>query len=161
MVIVSDTSPVSNLLRIGNLDLLPQLYGRIIIPSMVWSELMVLKRLGCDVSALENADWLEIKTPAQAEYVIVLSATLDPGEAEAIALAKEFDADLLIIDEKDGRMVAQREGLEIVGTLGILLEAKRRKIIPLVAPLMSALQDQARFRINQALFKEVLRLAGE
>lgn len=161
MVIVSDTSPVSNLLRIGNLDLLPRLYGRIKVPSMVWSELMVLKRRGHDVSALENADWLEIKTPAQREYVIKLSATIDPGEAEAIVLAHELDADLLIIDEKDGRKAAQREGLEIVGTLGILLEAKRREFIPLVAPLMYALREKARFRISQALFEEVICLAGE
>lgn len=161
MVIVSDTSPVSNLLRIGALNLLPQLYGRVVIPSMVWSELMVLKKLGHDISSLENAGWLEIKSPGRPLYATELSTMLDPGEAEAISLALELGADLLIIDEKDGRLAAMREGLEIVGTLGILLEAKRREIIPLVTPLLYALREQARFRIGQALFEDVIRLAGE
>ncbi len=161
MVVVSDTSPVSNLFRIGMLHLLPDLYGSVVIPKTVWQELLVLEKLGHDISDLIHADWLDIQNPSASSTLFILNDDLDPGEAEAIALAKEIGAELLIMDEKTGRAVAQREGLAIIGTLGILLEAKKQKHLASVAPVMLDLQRKARFRISPALFQEVLRLAEE
>ncbi len=161
MVVISDTSPISNLFRIGMIQLLPILYGKVIVPTMVWKEVSVLQKLGHDISELTKATWLEIKSPSQSGVEYILQDDLDAGEAEAIALAQEIGADLLIIDEKTGRAVAQREGLCIIGTLGILLEAKQKNQITLIEPLMNDLRTKARFRISPALFEEVLRLAGE
>ena len=121
----------------------------------------MLEKLGHDISGLAHATWLDIQSPSISSIPFLLNDDLDPGEAEAIALAKEIGADLLIMDEKSGRAVAQREGLAIIGTLGILLEAKKQKHLDLVAPVMLDLQATARFRISPALFQEVLRLAGE
>lgn len=161
MVIVSDTSPISNLFRIGMLHLLPDLYGTVVIPKTVWQERLVLEKLGHDISELTHATWLDIRSPSTSSLSLLLNDDLDPGETEAIALAREIGADLLIMDEKTGRAIAQREGLSIIGTLGILLEAKKQKHLDLVAPVMLDLQATARFRISPALFQEVLRLAGE
>lgn len=123
--------------------------------------MLVLEKLGHDISELTHAAWLDIQSPLTSSIPFLLNDDLDPGEAEAIALAKEIGAELLIMDEKSGRVVAQREGLSIIGTLGILLEAKRQKHLDLVAPVMLDLQTKARFRISPALFQEVLRLASE
>jgi predicted nucleic acid-binding protein len=161
MVIVSDTSPLSNLFRIGMLHLLPDLYGSVVVSKTVWQELLILEKLGHDISELTHAAWLDIQSPSVSSIPFLLNDDLDPGEAEAIALAKEIGADLLIMDEKSGRAVAQREGLSIIGTLGILLEAKKQQRIAMVKPVMLDLQTKARFRISPALFQEVLRLAGE
>lgn len=143
------------------LHLLPDLYGTVVIPKTVWQEMLVLEKLGHDISELTHAAWLDIQSPLTSSIPFLLNDDLDPGEAEAIALAKEIGAELLIMDEKSGRVVAQREGLSIIGTLGILLEAKRQKHLDLVAPVMLDLQTKARFRISPALFQEVLRLASE
>lgn len=161
MVVVSDTSPVSNLFRIGKLHLLPDLYSEILIPKMVWQELLVLEKIGYDIAEIRRAEWLTVKDTSSSGIKFILNDDLDPGEAEAIALAKEIGADLLVIDEKHGRSVAQREGLSVIGTLGIILEAKSQNLLTTVAPIMVELQTSARFRISPALFQEVLLLAGE
>ncbi|MEO6037934.1 MAG: DUF3368 domain-containing protein [Saprospiraceae bacterium] len=161
MVVISDTSPVINLLRIGKLHLLTALYGKIVIPTMVWHELVALQRLGYDLSELTNAPWLEVKSSSSSDFLSKLKDELDPGEAEAIALAKEISADLLIIDEKAGRSAARREGLEIIGILGILLEAKHRGLIDLIKPILEDLIQIARFRISPALFAELVQVASE
>lgn len=161
MVVISDTSPISNLLRVSKLHLLTEIYGEVVIPSIVWSELAVLQRQGHDISQLSNATWLEVRSPSPSDFLAKLKMELDPGEAEAIALAKEISADLLIIDEKAGRDVAHREGIAIIGILGILLEAKHRGLIDSVKSVIEDLRQVARFRISPVLFEEVLRLAGE
>lgn len=161
MVVISDTSPISNLLRIGRLHLLAAIYGKVVVPNTVWSELSILQQQGQDIFELTNSAWLEVRSPSPSDFLTNLKSELDPGEAEAIAIAIEIGADLLIIDEKAGRTVAHREGLEIIGILGILLEAKHRGLIDLVKPVMEDLRQVARFRMSPILFEEVLRLAGE
>ena len=86
---------------------------------------------------------------------------LDEGEAEAIALILEKRGDLLLIDERKGRRVAQREGVAVIGLLGVLLEAKRRGIIPSLRETVGRLQTTAGFRISDALRERLLSEAGE
>ena len=117
MIVVSDTSCISNLLTIGHAELLTRLFGEVIIPPAVDKE---LRRFH---SVIPN--FLKVVTPTQSSLLVRLSRELDTGEAEAICLASELRADRLLIDEKVGRRVAQREGLAVIGIVGVLVTAKQ------------------------------------
>ena len=158
MLVVSDTSPVTNLLQIDQLDLLRLLFGEIIVPESVFAELYELPRQRV---ALDSESWIHIQLVTQPELVGALQAELDAGEAEAIALAVELKADYLLIDERKGRAKAESLGLRIVGLLGILVQAKRSGHIPMVEPLLLDLRQKAGFRIHPDLYKRVLQAAGE
>jgi hypothetical protein len=117
MRVVSDASALIALGQVGRLDLLPALYGSIAIPSGVRDELRSaeLQRL------LANpGSWLEVRPATPAPLLRALEADLDAEEAEAISLAVQVKADLLLIDERRGRAVATRLGLKVLGTLGVL-----------------------------------------
>ncbi|MEQ1746350.1 MAG: DUF3368 domain-containing protein [Saprospiraceae bacterium] len=161
MVVVSDTSPISGLYRIGQLHLLKRLYQRVIIPNAVFEELLQLRDFGYDLTEVLEADWIEIKSPSSAHSVADLQKVLDSGEAEAIALAQEIHADVLLIDEQKGRAVAKREGLRIIGLLGVLTEAKAEAHISLIKPLLDRLIAEANFRVSKSLYDLVLEQAGE
>lgn len=163
MIVVSDTSPLSGLAIAGYLSLLPQLYGRVIIPVAVADE---LKRGGQDeprITEVLAPDWIEVRQPQDLALVEALQVehNLDRGESEAIALALELKADELLIDERLGRREASRLGLSITGLLGILLVAKRRGLIGEIRPVVNALIDEAGFRVSSQLYAEVLAVAGE
>ncbi len=91
----------------------------------------------------------------------MLKADLDLGEAEAIALALELNADRLLMDERLGRAAAIRAGLQVTGVLGILIAAKRNNLIPEVKPLLNALIEQVGFWIDERLYAEVLQAVSE
>ncbi len=130
MIVVSDTSGISNLQTIGCAGLLPALFGRVAIPPAVLQE---LQRFHNDL----------------------------PPFLEVIALALELRADRLLLDEAVGRAVARREGLRLVGVVGVLLAAKRRGPVPIVRPLLDRLRSEAGFRISRDLHGGALREAGE
>ena len=88
-------------------------------------------------------------------------AQLDPGVSEAIALALEINADLLLIDERRGKTEANRLGIRITGLLGVLVEAKQQALIPAVRPLMDDLIAASQFRVSQALYNQILAMVGE
>lgn len=161
MTIVSNTSPLSNLAKVGQLILMQQLYGTILIPTAVYEELLD-ERAGETVNtAVESAKWLQIKAVQNQELVDELRNRLNAGEAEAIVLAIEVEANCLLIDERLGRQAATGLGLNIIGVLGILLEAKRQDLITSVKPLMDDLVTQANFRISKQLYIDVLKTANE
>lgn len=161
MIVISDTSPISGLYRIGHLHLLQSLYGQVLIPLAVMEELQRLSNFGYDLAEMTQATWLEVRQPSDLKKVQSLLEKLDEGEANAIALAQEINADFLLIDEIKGRQIAKAEGLRVVGLLGILLEAKSFGLIPAVKPLVDKLIVTANFRVDNRLLQEVLSLAGE
>jgi predicted nucleic acid-binding protein len=93
--------------------------------------------------------------------VTALQRDLDRGEAESIALALELRADLILLDEQEGRHAAQHMGLSTTGVVGILLEAKVSGHVASVRPHLDALRNEAGFFLSEALCQEILRLAGE
>lgn len=158
MVVVSDTSPITNLIQIDALHLLRALFGRVIIPHAVFQE---LKQVPGHDEVLSQAEWIEHIPATPGPLLSELLAELDEGEAEAIALAIQFHADILLIDESTGRSVAERHGLRLTGLLGVLLRAKKAGHILLVRPYMDKLLSEVGFRISPQLFHDVLALAGE
>jgi predicted nucleic acid-binding protein len=153
MIVIADTSPICYLLLIGQIDLLPRLYGQVVISTIVQAELAaaaspdivrhwmaqppiwltVIETLPIGIAGLEN---------------------LDPGERSAIVLAETFNADLLIIDELLGRQVAQARGLRITGLLGVLQAATRKGWLDLPEAIQALRQTS--FRASERLLRQVL-----
>jgi hypothetical protein len=160
-LVVADAGPLIGLARIESLWLLEKLYRSVVIPPAVRDELQVnAPRPGSRVllSALQRGR-LTIEAPPQSTELELLSEILDPGEAEAILLARERSARLLI-DERRGREVARRRGVQVIGTGGVLLAAKRAGAIDRIAPLMDRLTLEG-YRVGADLRNKVLELAGE
>lgn len=153
MIVVSDTTAVSNLLAVGRADLLPKLFGRVLVPPAVFAELLAWH------DALPG--WLEVVAVSDRQRVLRYGAAVHPGEAEAIALALEVGAEWVILDDSDGRRLAKAEGAPVLGLMGALLLAKKRGIIPETKPLIDRLQDEAGFYLSANVRAEVLQLAGE
>ena len=161
MIVISDTLPVLNLARIGRLELLSALYYQVIIPEAVYEELTVSK--GALPPAIDQASepWLTIATPKDQARVQRLREDLDPGEAEAIVLAIERRADLLLVDERRAWQIATDAGLTVTGLLGTVARAKLAGLIPLAQPVLDELIQTARFWIGPQLYQEVLKELGE
>ncbi|MBC6434328.1 DUF3368 domain-containing protein [Nostoc sp. HG1] len=115
MVIVSNTSPISNLAKVGQLSLMQQIYGRILIPCAVHEELLDERAGETVITAVQSATWLEIQSVQNRELVDELRTRVNVGEAEAIALAVEVEANRLLIDEQLGRQAATDLGLNASG----------------------------------------------
>lgn len=128
-IIVSDTSCIGYLIQINLLNLLHIIYGEIIIPDAVNEEILQLKNKGHNLTEFKNADWIKIYRADNLSNVNDYKYILDKGELEAISIAIELKADLLIIDEKLGRIVATNIGFDITGLVGILITAKNKNLI--------------------------------
>ena len=161
MIVVSDTSALANLAIIDHLWLLESIYQTVIIPDVVARELAAASNP--IIPAILQAGWIQPQPLTNSELANQLQQErgLDAGEANAIALALELQADDLLIDERLGRQEALRLGLSIIGILGILLVAKQRSLIPQVQPVMDTLISQAGFRVSPQLYQRVLALAEE
>jgi predicted nucleic acid-binding protein len=161
MIIVSDTSPVSNLILIQRLDILQKLFYEIIVPPAVDAEVRALKQFGKDLSEYENAEWIKVFQPTNLQKVRTLQAKLDEGEAQAIVLALETNCDLLLMDERIGTNVARQEGLQTIGLVGVLIKAKENGIIKEVREILSDLKYQAGFWLGEKLENQILENLNE
>jgi predicted nucleic acid-binding protein len=161
LIVVSDTSPVLNLARIGRLELLPSLYKQVLIPSAVFDELTASKRDLPPAIDLASEPWLIVASVTDQRRVQELRENLDPGEAEAIVLAIEHRADLLLVDERRARRTATAAGLSVTGLLGVVARAKRAGLIDMGKPVVDELIHAARFWIGPDLYAEVLAELGE
>lgn len=161
MIVESDTSALSALLRVGEISILEKLYGQVIIPSKVYEELMVLGKFGVDTSVLDSCHWIEVLPNPNQLLFAELSEELDEGEAEAISLAVSIGADILVIDEYEGRKVAARFGLRLIGVGGILLVAKEKGIIKSVKFLLDRIISETKFRLSSKIYADIISLADE
>lgn len=161
MIIVSDTSPINNLAAINHLHLLHQLYGMVFIPEAVYRELTDPNFPVAGATEVQTFDWIQTRTISDRTLVEALSNELDVGEAEAIALAVEMQAEQVLIDERRGRLVASQLNLRYTGILGVLVEAKNKGLIAGVRPLLDALINEAGFWVAEPLYNSVLQLVNE
>lgn len=143
MIVVSNTSPLINLAAVGQLDLLRQLYGQIVVPQAVYDEIVVRGAGLPGAAEVQSGGWIMCRSATEQNVVTALLSELDHGEAETIALAAEVHADLVLLDERMARRVAVRFGLKFVGLLGVLMEAKAKGLIPAVRPVVDLLRSQA------------------
>lgn len=158
---VADTSPVSNLIVIQQLDLLHSLFGNILVPERVFNEIKQLENFGIDTSRLINADWVLVKNLDDFSVYNTLVEALDKGESEAIALSMNYPGCLLLIDEKKGRRMAESYNISCIGLVGVLLLAKKKGLIKSVKPLLDELIENANFFVSAKVYQSALSAANE
>jgi predicted nucleic acid-binding protein len=164
VIVVSDTSPITNLAAIGQLDLLQRLYTCIIIPIAVYNEMVTVGKPVPGAIEVQTLPWIQTQVVADRQRAIAIrenQENIDLGEAEAIALALELKADLLLMDERRGRVVATNYGLQVTGLLGVLVQAKQNNLIQRIKPVLDQLIEQADFRVNDQLYTTILQIANE
>lgn len=161
MIVVSNTSPLTNLAAIGQFDLLRRLFGQVHIPDAVWSELNADGKRWPGSLEVEKAAWITRHSIQNQPLVTALSRDLDQGEAESIVLALELNADIVLLDEKEGRHAAQRLGLTMMGVVGVLLFALGRKEIDTIQPYLDALRQTAGFYLSETLYQAILEQTQE
>ena len=161
MRIVSNASPLINLARIGKLDLLRELYGELIIPEGVWHEVVVEGAGQPGSDEVNTSHWIKRQAVTNRQLQQALRQELDAGEAEAIALAVELNAELLLMDEHLGREVARHLGLRYTGLIGVMIEAKHKGMIGSVKPQLDSLRDISGLHVSDALYLRILKDEGE
>lgn len=131
MIVVSDTTPLISLLKIDKVYLLEKLFGKIFIPQAVFNELVVDKRFIKEADIIRNNSHIEVKEVGSLEAVDILrrATGLDIGESEAIVLADELKADILLMDEAKGRNVSKDLGHNVMGTIGIIMVAYEENLL--------------------------------
>ncbi|PIY08386.1 MAG: DUF3368 domain-containing protein [Flexibacter sp. CG_4_10_14_3_um_filter_32_15] len=158
MIIVSDTSVITYLIQIEQLSLLKNLFDKVILSKKVEEE---LSKVEGQLTLIKSIEWIKIEQISNQELYNEIEQKLDAGEAESIVLAIELNADILLIDEKKGRKIAEKFGLRITGLLGVLIEAKKQNLIPILKPLLDKLIYEIGFRISPKLYQDILKRVGE
>lgn len=161
LLVISNSSPIMNLAIIGQLHLVQELFGEIIIPKEVWSELIIEGKGKPGTNEIEKAKWIKVEEVQNNSLVKILSKDLDVGESAAIALAIEKKADLLLLDETDARNLAELYNLTKTGIIGILMKAKKRNLIKEIKPMLNKLRIHAHFWIKPDLYDAILSEMGE
>lgn len=149
--VVSNASPLIALEQIGQLNLLRSLFEQVLVPPAVAAE---------TAPSVKLPSWVRTSQLAQDIRPHIDVPTLGRGEREAISLALDVGARWVILDDRPARNLARASGLQVIGTLGILLTARRRGLVVAVRPLLDGLR-QHHFHLAQSLYDEVLREAGE
>lgn len=161
MIVVSNTSPLTNLAAIGRFELLHQLFGEVHIADGVWGELNSGGRPHPGSQEAAEAEWVRRHTVEGRDLVTALRRDLDQGESETITLALEIGGDLVLMDEREGAHHAARHGLRTVGVVGLLIEAKAKGYIESIHPELLALRQRAGFYLSESVFRRALEVAGE
>jgi predicted nucleic acid-binding protein len=156
---ICNTSPLLYLHLIGQLGLLPELYGEVFVPPAVKTELQAGAARGVDVPQIATFSWLRVMPVASAAS-IPLVMDLGQGEAEVIALGLENPDSRLILDDMLARRIAHLQKLLFTGTVGVIVKAKQTGLIPAVWPIVVALRE-AGLWLSDDVVTEVLRQAGE
>lgn len=154
--VVANTTPIIALADIGQLDLLRQLYGEIIIPTAVLDEIISEPAR----SKVGESGWIIVESVSNAEQKRLFKSRLHEGEVEVMLLAQEQHADLVIIDDNAAKKTAKFLGINVTGTMGILIRAKQNGLIDEVKPLIEELLDKGLY-IGQEVVDMVLEAADE
>ena len=158
--VVSNSSPIIHLSKIGKLNLLKEYFDTITIPEIVYRESVMEGKDRVEVELIKNAEWIKVSQVKDKKFVKLLQTSLDDGESEAITLSLEIGADLILLDDSDARERARLYGLKIIGTIGILLHAKMDGKITFSREELKRLKKTG-FWIGDKLEARLLREAGE
>lgn len=162
MKAVANSSVLIALSRIGQLGLLPRRFvAGVLIPQAVWDEVVETGKGQPGSQEVMSAPWITVCEVADQALVSLLCTELDRGEAEAIALAREKQAPLVLLDEKDARRVARKMRLSVLGTVGVLIWAKRIGAIPSLREQLDILQTTGGFRLSHSVVREAVHTVGE
>lgn len=156
---IVNTSPFQYLFQLELLDLLPTLYQAVAVPDAVRVELYEGLKRGVSLPDLASLSWVRVRNVTH-PGLLPLAADLGPGESEVLALGVEAPGSLVVLDDRLARRYARALGLRLTGTLGVLLRAKRERLLPELAPVLSRL-DSLRFRLDPNTRHSVLSLAGK
>lgn len=159
MIVVSDTTPVISLIKIEKLELLKNLFGEILIPEAVFRELTTNNLFSDEAEIVKKCEFLKIVSVQNKKSLEILQKItgLDDGESESIIIVDEQKSDLLIMDERKGRKVAEKMGITLTGTVGILIQAFNEKMISAddVKLCLQNMRNQ-NIRISESLVEKVL-----
>ena len=160
MSIVVNSTPLISLAIINQLDLLQKIFGDVILPRAVHNEIIIMGKGKAGYSQLSSVNWFLVADTVNFDLKRSIMVQLDEGEAEVITVAKDRKLPIVCIDEFAGRQFAGLLGLDVIGTLGVLLIAKKRGYIHKIKPLCDMLINNERY-VSRTLYDEVLRNAGE
>ncbi len=158
LLVVSNSSIIIALARICHLDLMEKLFKKVIVPEAVWKEVIVEGKPGRE--KILRAGFIHMEKTGNKRLVALLEEFVDTGEAEAIVLALERNADLLLVDDRDARNLAKKLGLQVMGTLGVIALAKYKGLISKAKPIIDKLLETG-FWISRKLLEEFLRELSE
>ena len=162
MIAVANASVLIGLSAIDRLALLQVRFpDGIVIPDAVWQEVVEAGGSRPGAQAVRAAAWIHRQAAGNRAWIRLLRTELDEGEAEAIVLASERNADVVLLDERDARRLAERIGLRVLGTVGILVWARRVGQIASLRAELDALEGRGRFRLSKTLRERAPREAGE
>ncbi len=158
MIIIADSSPLLCFAILNKLELIEKIFGKVYVPTAVFNELIIFKKPYSN----KLKEFLKSKVIAviNVDLVTALTNEIDLGESEAIALALEKKIPDILIDDSKGRKIAYFNGLNPIGTVGALLQAKEQKLINEIKPLLDVLIKKG-IRIGKSLYQKALNLASE
>jgi len=153
VIVVSDTTALTTLMKAGLDSVLKRLFGKVAIPEMVAIE---LRQFHTDIPV-----WCEVHYIHQHPLLPVVSLNIDAGEAEAICLALDLKADAILLDDRKGKREAESRGLSCLALPAILLEAKRQGLIASLREVLDLLDELGSYRLKAHTQEALLREAGE
>lgn len=161
MIIISDTTPIISLIKINRLDLLEKLFVEVLVPNAVFKELTTNTLFTNEAEIVKKSSFLKVSSVQNQKSLQLLQAVsgLDDGESEAIILADELKSNILLMDERKGRKVAQKLGINITGTIGILIQAYNEGMISdvEVKSYLNQLKN-TNIRLSDSLIQQALSL---
>jgi uncharacterized protein len=160
VIIVADTTPLSELAKVGHLNLLQDVFGQVTIPQEVYREVTTGNHPA--VAVVKLATWIQIRPISDTQKLSILqqSTNLDLGECAAIVLAEEIGASQILLDELKARQVAKARNLSVIGTIGTLILAKQRGVIVNIKVILDDLIEEGTY-ISKRIYQDALAVAGE
>lgn len=158
--VIVNSTPLIALCHVDSLDILKKLYGEITIPQAVYNEISVKKDSACKYQVDSSLDWIHIENIKNEMAKEMFKTQLHEGEVEVMILAKEKEADVIIIDDKNAKKHAKYLKLPVTGTLGVLIKAKKEGYIDKLKPILDGML-QNNIYLSDSLVRRCLKEVGE
>lgn len=158
--VVCNSSPLIHLAKVGKLELLKGYFTEISVPEAVYRECVIDGKDRDDAKRIESAAWIRVVAIKNIDLKKAFNTVLDEGESEAIVLALQESADLILLDDYEARELARTYGLKITGTIGLLIKAKYEGDISSIEEMLKKLRKTG-FWLSDDLYTKILRDEGE